>query len=779
MGKEGQLTRKPKLKKSSPLTKVSSPTSAGQQSTSQPAASQKNTSQATSTVASSAGKAKKDVTDRMDDDQKAMFENLTDESQDAYRRRTSRMNDEDVDKYNLIYLTDYDLMLGSVMDGGRRTAKDLAKGISKEASLRIFGYYGGTIMHHKSGSLGYKMRESIKNYARSWAQEQVDDEFDKKVADIGNVPDRQLKIEELEMRKLYLKAHLYKSIKEDLVKKLESEADSISDGAVEEHGSKIDTYVRRVAIFHFKSNLRTMLKKNKKMSHAEKLKTSKLEALMETFKSKDDIGSTACDVAENYIMEYTKSKSFDRQEKIIQEMTYVMDQGKSTYKGVTNESAVNYLYGDESEEKEGEKKLDDKRRMISQKMSNNEIMAPDLNRGLKYFSMFAMNNVPKNGDTATASTSIKVPVSPGVSLKFKVGGESEREGQYVTSKVNVGIGASGDVGIANLSGEIGGFIQAKAKTPENMATLISYVMYRKARESKVMPHKLTDTIWGMGNRTGEGKYKEAETFGAMAEKRLFGQGADEENKVVRGEYAKLAAELGDMDEGLGGELSLKGSLGRAYSKSSFEQGHSGENRLGRVGDYKRFGQKTKGDLTEAIVFEAAIGGLNMKGTATAELKLQGKNFKEFTISGSGQYLAHGGFDGEEAVTSAVTAIGDILANLKKIKGVTDKVIRKKNVKSVGNYDNDFQKNIEKAQVGSEKIAQHIVTGVQGQTAGVLSAQSGFKITFSYTKSKGEAGEFSIALDNVQSVGVSAGVFKAEVEKTHRIVKWSSKDGVLM
>jgi len=729
------------------------------------------------TVQATVGKRQEEVMGRMSEDQKSVFENYSDEEKQSYREKTSRMSDEDVDKFNILNLTNFDTLLGSVMTGGKEHAKKQAEAQANEVSLKLFGYYGGTFMRLKSSSVGYELRVLIKNKAREWAREQVDEEYNKRVAALPDTEDKAIKTEELDMRKMYLKAHLYSEIKENLMAKIETEAKNLSTDTRNAFASQLEQGVKAESVDKFKVFFNARMKSNKKLPSDEKIETSRREAIEDTFKSKEAIGDTAFSGIKSEVMAYTNTKGHERLADVITTMGGTMDGKKADLSNISGDSAVDYLYGGEAEDSNFASAMEEKRNSITEKMSNNEIVSPDLNKGLTKYSMFVMNTVPIDGDTAEASATIKIPVYEGVTLNFSVGGESEREKKYVSSKVNIGIGASGDVGIANLTGEIGGFIETKAATPENMGSLISYVMYRKARESSIMPTDLTNAIWGMGNKTGEGRFKEAETFGAMAEKRLFGAGADDENMAMHGGYGKLSAEIGDMDKGLGGEIEVEGSVGREYSKASFEEGHAGAGRLGCVGEYRRFGQKSKGDLMESVSFEAAIGGLGLKGTAGAELKFRGTSFEEFAISGSGEFMVPVDFTGGAAVGIISTAIGDVLSNFKKIKGASDRVLRNRNIPpSEANYDNDFQQNVEKAQVGTEKVAQYLVTGVQGFTGGVLGAQSGIRLTFEYSKSAGEAGDLSISLDNVQTLGLDLEVFEFEVEKTHRIAKWSTGEG---
>lgn len=719
-----------------------------------------------------------DITDGMSEDQEAVYETYNEDQQIDYRDKTSRMSDENIENYNALNLVNYDVLLSSVMSGGQRVARALSKDEANEVSLKLFGYYGGTFGRYKSSSLGYKLRDVIKEQARVWARKQVDEEFQEKAAEVSGAQDEAVKVEELEIRKRYLNAFLYQNIKDELEKKIKKEADDLAVATETHFGNDLDTAVKNKAVADYKSYFSARMKKNSKLSGQDKINTSRIETMEYIAKTKESIGSTVYNTHKSELRRYTTESGQQRRDAIIVAIGGTISSGKPDFSQMNTDGlkAAEYLYSDGTSSDEGVASIEEKRQEITAKMSNNEIVSPDISNGLTRYSMFIMNTVPADGDKADASATIKIPVYQGVSLNFSIGGENEREKQYVTSKVNIGIGASGDVGIANITGEIGGFIETKAKTPENMATLISYVMYRKARESSIFPTDLTNVIWGMGGRTGDSKFKEAETFGAMAEKRLFGEGSDEENSATHGGYGKLSVELGDMDKGLGGEIEVEGTAGREYSQESFKEGHSGAGRLGRVGAYQRFGQKSKGDRVETISIEGAIGGLGLKGTAGASVKFRGTTFEEFSISGSGSFMIPMDFTGGLAVGMLSQAIGDLLVNYTKIKKGTDRILASRNVDPTeSNFDNDFQNNVEKAQAGSELALSYVALATTGLTDS-FGASQGIQLSFDYTKSSGEPGEFSISLETLKSLGIDLEVFEMEINKTSRIAKWSTGSG---
>lgn len=716
-------------------------------------------------------------TKHMSEEQKKVYEGYTPLEKEMYKSFTSMMNEESIYTYNVMNLTDYKSMLNPVVDSAQKFVKSAMVGDVEEISSSILGLHGGTLGRFRSSSLGYEIREIIKNQSRTWAHKQVDDQYKDLSDSVKGQADEAEKKQEFERRVTFLKAHLYKDIKDDLLSKLLKESKEITDYVENDFNSKIDKSVFDESKQLFSTLFRARMSANSKKPIKERANISKAEAIDKVFKGKDGIGKTVLSKYRDEIKKTALIKSQSKREEIAIAIGGKVSDGKIDLSdvGKDHEKAVSYLYGEKSKESAELTELDDKKKLIKTSMQSNEIVAPDINKGLKIYSAWIMNTVPNEGDSVNASAKIKIPVFEGVKITFKLAGENNREENYVSSKVELGIGASADIEVAKLSGELGGFIETKAKTPENMALLLSYAMYRNARESRVINRNLTNAIWGMGNRSGEGKYKEAEAFGSTAETTLFGKNSDEDNKVTYGGYGKVSAELGDMDKALGAEFSLKGTVGKQYSKKGFEAGHSGHGRLG-VMESAIGRQVTKGDTVETVGLEAAVGGLGGKGTLGIKLKFQGTKFTEAEYEGAAQYKLPVESANEKVTNLMSEIVSDLIAKSRKTITSADKVITNKtkgaNTNTLGG---DSAAKLATAQSKAESIAKYAILSTQGLSES-FSMQSGYKIKIGYTYSPGGDNEFSITFESMNTSKIEGGVFEGELEKSKRIIKWSSQKG---
>lgn len=716
-------------------------------------------------------------TKHMTEEQKKVYEGYTPFEKEMYKAFTSMMNEESIYTYNVVHLTDYKSTLRPIIDGAQRFVRSALSSDVEDISSKVLGIHGGTLGRFKSSSLGYDIREVIKNQARIWANKQVDEQYKELSDSIKGQTDEEEKKQEFQRRVTFLKAHLYKDIKDDLLTKLIKESKGITDSVESDFATKIDKSILNESTQMFEAAFRARMSANSKKPIKDRTSLSRVEAIESIFKGREGIGKTVLAKYQEDIRKTVLTKSQSKREEIALAIGGKISDGKIdlTEVGKDHEKVVAYLYGDKSQESAELTELDDKKKSIKTSMQSNEIVAPDINKGLKIYSAWIMNTVPNEGDTVNASAKIKIPVFEGVKLTFKLAGENSREDNYVTSKVELGFGASGDIEIGKLSGELGGFIETKAKTPENMAMLISYAMYRNARESRIINRNLTNAIWGMGNRSGEGKYREAEAFGSTAETTLFGKNSDDENKITYGGYGKFAGELGDMDNALGGEFSLKGTVGKQYSKKAFEAGHSGHGRLG-VMESSLGRQLTKGDTVETIGLEAAAGGLGGKGQLGMKLKFQGTKFTEAEIEGAAQYKVPVGTAQEQVINMISEVVSDLVAKCRKSITSADKVIGKKTQGSNSStLSSDIAGKLASAQDKSEMIAKYAMVGTQGYSDS-FSMRSGYKIKLGYTYSAGGENEFSIALETLSTSKVEAGVFEGELEKSRRILKWSSQKG---
>lgn len=145
--------------------------------------------------------------------------------------------------------------------------------------------------------------------------------------------------------------------------------------------------------------------------------------------------------------------------------------------------------------------------------------------------------VPDPGDSTEIDLLLKIPVYTGVFVSFRFTGSAERAGgladtatDMVTLKMELALGAGGEAGWGSAMGELGGYIESSAPKTEHALDQISYALYRRMRESDLIPRWVPNKIWGMGGKSGEGmdlgiakgdmKRMEAEEWGATIERRM-------------------------------------------------------------------------------------------------------------------------------------------------------------------------------------------------------------------------------------------------------------------
>ena len=183
---------------------------------------------------------------------------------------------------------------------------------------------------------------------------------------------------------------------------------------------------------------------------------------------------------------------------------------------------------------------------------------------------------PTDGDTAEAEIAIKIPVDPnGVGyLGFRVKASVERlKKQAMKMRFELAVVGGAKIGnVAEIGGELGGYMEAQGATPEKTLELLSYGLYRRVRESKVIPNEVANFMWG-GSATSVG-WKRAEKWSAQVEKENFKAkpltGGDSDES---GAYVETGALAGVKAKGgVGGVAELEGgaqySTGQKYDLES-------------------------------------------------------------------------------------------------------------------------------------------------------------------------------------------------------------------
>lgn len=258
--------------------------------------------------------------------------------------------------------------------------------------------------------------------------------------------------------------------------------------------------------------------------------------------------------------------------------------------------------------------------------------------------------VPADGDSAKIALAVKIPIgNTGGYLGFEFQAESKRNGDYVESGCNVGVTGGATIGVASIDAALGGFIKATAKSGADAAELMSYAMFRRCRETNLLPREIESLLWG-GGRTGGYAWYKAEDWSLGVEQRIFENDANA--SVETGAYGSVGAKakLGKIAE-IGG--TLKGTVGTKIDQSSLNtrKGGAGKDNLrsgaakdsGNVSNYDRRGaQKSVGVGTGG--FELGVAG--KFGPLSGEFKGQfgwtsdgahGKkslNFTTFVVGGT-------------------------------------------------------------------------------------------------------------------------------------------------
>ncbi len=189
--------------------------------------------------------------------------------------------------------------------------------------------------------------------------------------------------------------------------------------------------------------------------------------------------------------------------------------------------------------------------------------------------------VPNKGDVSELEIEFRWPVDPSgiafVGGRIKTNaqrdstvGAAAGEQSGVTVRCELVLTFGGQwLDLAEAKGELGGYFEASAKNAQDATTLISYAMYRRWRESYVLPDGAANYIWG-GRGGSYGKSK-AEEWSNNVETKVFGGAGNEEAYVESGLLAAVGGKVGVKKGNLGG-AELEGKLtytnGTRYDKES-------------------------------------------------------------------------------------------------------------------------------------------------------------------------------------------------------------------
>ncbi|MCT4604676.1 MAG: hypothetical protein N4A64_01020 [Marinisporobacter sp.] len=690
-------------------------------------------------------------------------------------------------------------LLKDEMSTAKKACSDDCIKNAEEAAKKKFGYFGGAIGKYKSDDVGYQFRSHLKEKTRDWTRHQVDTEYSNYTSEKISEVDKNSKlsdeekntqklnlIDEMSQRKIFLKDELYKDGKSDVEARLQNESQKAIKRAYTETIKSCEEIIKEQMIQKFKSNFIEIYMGFGEVSNYWGLKAATARTIEHIKAKASSIGKNAYKAGSKELLEKASKDAQMKRDEIIKGLGGQVKDGKLSFDQVQKDdykAVEEFIYEKDANAalSNGIKQGGDVKKQISDKIRSGEIVAPNVNKGFKAFASAAVMAVPEKGDTASAEGIIRIPVAPAAYVSIKITGEVERDFKdYVTANLSLGFGGGGTAGIATLHGELGGFIEVSGKSSDNLAKLMSYALYRKARESRVIPHGLTDKMWGMGNKSGETKYNEAEAYGSQLEAQLFGKGADADNAAKIGAYGKLSAEIGDMSSGLGGAVEFSSAIASEYSKASFDEG-AGKGRLGKMEKYKLGGQDAKGDQVEKLGFEGKIGGGIAEGLLNAEIELRGKDVEAVTIKGKGTLKGTAGKLGDDAAKVGVKLTMDIMQALKttgtNVVGLGKVADKKKRIGSdMTLVASDLGMNIKEILDNKDEFGKMIgnyYDPLSGEENAIASAASALSFGITYKWEPGSKGKLTFALTSSKKVALDAYVAGVEMKKGRNLFRWTS------
>ena len=184
---------------------------------------------------------------------------------------------------------------------------------------------------------------------------------------------------------------------------------------------------------------------------------------------------------------------------------------------------------------------------------------------------------PASGDTGEIEIAVKVPCEPSGAgyIGFRVKASIERlKKQAMKMRFELAVVGGAKIGnVAEVGGELGMYLESQGATPEKALELISYGVYRRFRESKLIPNEVANFIWG-GSGTAVG-WNRSEKWAGKVEKENFKDDSTlaPADSDQGGAYVQTGALAGAKAKGgVGGVAELEGSAqystGQHYDHNS-------------------------------------------------------------------------------------------------------------------------------------------------------------------------------------------------------------------
>lgn len=398
---------------------------------------------------------------------------------------------------------------------------------------------------------------------------------------------------------------------------------------------------------------------------------------------------------------------------------------------------------------------------------------------------------PASGDTGEIEIAVKVPVDPsGVGyLGFRIKASVERlKKKAMKMRFELAVVGGAKIGnVAEIGGELGMYLEAQGGTPEKALELISYGVYRRFRESKVLPREMANFIWG-GSATAVG-WNRSEKWAAKVEKENFkdkstftpGDSDESGAYVETGGFAGVKAK-----GGIGGVVDAEGggqfSTGQKYDHDSvkgLKSRHGGElgkalkapairgaqHHLGESVHHLEFGFSATGGPFAGALKVGIDWSTQMRNAGAAHLQAV-KVGLEASASLPMEQLVAGGLGGYATAIGASVARGIRAA---ATGASTDKNTASQNVgEIIGGCENGATAITQLAQVPKEAFVPKFESG---QPPPGFAAPVDLKLSiqgmYDFFEKKWV---FEFKLEYIKNINVNAGVFEMKVKQGQRLLR---------
>jgi hypothetical protein len=413
---------------------------------------------------------------------------------------------------------------------------------------------------------------------------------------------------------------------------------------------------------------------------------------------------------------------------------------------------------------------------------------------------------PGPGDLGKFDFQLEFPLDAS-GVPWFVGGrlylESEaKESNEFKAKFKGAFRTGPKIGAVKAALETGVQLEAQAQSPEEVSKLFDWGLYRRFRESKVIPRGITNELWG-GSKGTLG-YMNSEEWASGVEKDVFNTGKNNEKAYVDlGFYGAGQVEGSVGVAKLGGEAF--GYKGRKYTKHTLDvrKGGVGKTEYSKKGAQKSAGQ---GSHRYELMVKAGVkpwaGDVKLKYESVKALPTQ----ENLTKGTAGSYRPHkyeleanaqvalplGGNLAQIIATTAGPGIAKmirdvaVLVQARKANKETGKMGTSMFIGQLGELATGFETNVEYNQIQGSGMGSELgqIDTTTGERVGSDAAQgagfeSGFrfrlKVTKEFALDRSKPGSFKIE-GSLYAINIMGGDIygnKIKLDRATRIgqLKW--------